>query len=229
MEFLITLLIINLHSRNSKNTNTSSGHSLFESRICQKTLHRGIRVGRHFPWHGFLIARQEFQGNAMPLLRCCNLGLLLGKKPPSPRSNALNLTNEARQSVGMRERNDGSVLLIRGWLARRIHVFCLVDYRYDEAVQNNYLTTLFEHSFSFPCDSMNAESTVEISSEFSRQFAMLHSSLQSVYYDDRRESLVSAIRYESGSTCFSKTAVHAPERVSHSIGCQRGGWVEVTR
>ena len=77
MEFMMTFL--NLHSRNSRNTNVSSDQSLLESRICERTLCRGIRVGRHFPYHGFLISGQDFQGKTMPLLRYLQL---LGKRSP---------------------------------------------------------------------------------------------------------------------------------------------------
>ena len=66
----------NLHSRNSRNTNVNSDQSLLESRICERTLCRGIRVGGHFPYHGFLILGQDFQGKTMPLLR------YLGKRSP---------------------------------------------------------------------------------------------------------------------------------------------------
>ena len=75
MEFMMTFL--NLHSRNSRNTNISSDQSLLESRICEGTLRRGIRVGRHFPYRGFLISRQDFQGKTVPLLRYLQL---LGKR-----------------------------------------------------------------------------------------------------------------------------------------------------
>ena len=55
----------------------------------------------------------------------------------------------------------------------------------------------FEHSSGFPCDSMSAESTDEILSEFSGQFVMLY------VYEDRRQPLISATRYESGSAIYS--------------------------
>ena len=55
----------------------------------------------------------------------------------------------------------------------------------------------FEHSSGFPCDSMSAESTDEILSKFFGQFVMLY------VYEDRRQTLISATRYESRSAIYS--------------------------
>ena len=69
------------------------------------------------------------------------------------------------------ERDDRNVSQIMGWWAN----LCFqIAWWYSEAGQNEYLTAPFEHSSSFSCDSMSAESTDEISSEFSGQFATLY-------------------------------------------------------
>ena len=70
----------------------------------------------------------------------------------------MNLTNQTMQSIGMRERNDRSVLQ-----NGRIYVFRFVDVTTRREKTITYLYT---------CDSMSAESTGEIPSEFSRQFTM---------------------------------------------------------
>ena len=77
----ILITFLNPHSSDSR-SGPRSGHYLLESRTCQRTSYRRIQVCSRFPCDGFLTARQESQGNTIPLLRACNLGSLPGKRSP---------------------------------------------------------------------------------------------------------------------------------------------------
>ena len=147
MKCLITFL--NLYSRK-----TRSGRFYLESRTWQTTFYHKISVCKQFQGDcRFLTTGQEYEGNALLLFKCWNLGSLLGKRILD---QMLSISVDTRHSNRKGEGHGRSVSQIRGWWAT------------DRLV----IWTFFQDGL-FYCDSMSAWSTDDIFFVFSWQFAML--------------------------------------------------------
>ena len=192
----------NLHSRNSRNTNVNSDQSLLESRICERTLCRGIRVGRHFPYRGFLISGQDFQGKTMPLLRYLQL---LGKRSPpkmlwTSRTELCRVSEWERGMAGvyykMGEYMFSDSLMLRRsgrkWSHNSIHVIVWVP----RALVKCCLNFLG-----------NSRCYIEFS-------------LQSVY----GEPMIRVVHHESGPTSFPKTLMPAYQPPHSQVNTRREIW-----